>query len=227
VKVSRRLLSVYNLVPDPMPDDSNERRPTAELEKLELEIEKLRREIASSVKLERFDLAIKLLPSLTVIVTVLAFGFSVWQYRMDQQARRVTAEHQLAEESAERAEAAQHELETEQRQFMKPLLEKQQTLYFEASSAASIIASSSDRGERIQAVNTFWKLYWGPLVMVESTDVSGAMKSFGHCLTEEDHCNSDELKHRSLALASALEDSMLKTWKANPGDFTNQQFVYR
>jgi hypothetical protein len=222
-------LDGYNLVirSDHMPDNDNERRSAAELEKLGLEIEKLRRDIASSVKLERYDLAIKLLPSLTVIVTVLGFAFTLLQYRVDQQEKRGAAEEQLTKEFKERAESAQRELATEQRQFMKPLLEKQQSLYFEASSATAIIASSSDQRERTQAANTFWRLYWGPLAMVESTDVSGAMKSFGYCLSKENRCDSDELRHRSLALASALEASMLKTWKANPSDFTNEQFTYR
>ena len=210
-----------------MPDHDQERRSAAELEKLGLEIEKLRIEIASSAKLKRYDLALRLLPSLTVIVTVLGFGFSVWQYRADQKGKQAAAEQELAKESKERAERTQRELEAEQREFMKPLLEKQQALYFEASSAAATIASSSDARERARAVDSFWRLYWGPLAMIETTNVSGAMKKFGYCLTKEEQCDADDLQQRSLALSSALEESMLKTWNAKPSDFTNQQFLYR
>jgi hypothetical protein len=110
---------------------------------------------------------------------------------------------------------------------MKPLLEKQQELYFEAATAAATIASTRDAAERRKAEAKFWILYRGPLVMVESTDVSGAMKRFGRCLTGEDKCNDGKLNDRALALASTLETSMLKTWNAKPDEFIKGQFVYR
>ena len=81
--------------------------------------------------------------------------------------------------------------------------------------------------ERRKAEARFWILYLGPLVMVESTDVSGAMKKFGRCLTGQDTCDAAELNDRSLALASTLETSMLNTWNAKPDEFIKGQFVYR
>ena len=188
----------------------------AEFKKTQLEIEKLEVEIANTRKDQLIDSIVRLTPLLTVLVTVIGLGFTVWQYSAEQQKNR------------------RERTETAQREFMKPLLEKQRELYFEASSAAATIAASSDPEERRRAINTFWQLYWGPLIFVESQEVSGAMKRFGECLngdclSEGDQPNQPKdvkLKTLSLALASTMEASSLKTWNAKPEDFTTNQFVY-
>lgn len=155
-------------------EDGTGARALLESRKLELEVEKLSLDVASKRRLQRYELVLRLMPSLTIMVTVLGFGFSVWQYSSEQAKGREAAERQAIREA-----------EASQREFMKPLLDKQQELYFEAATAAAMIASSSDPTERKQAETKFWTLYWGPLVMVESTDVSGAMKAFGRCINGE------------------------------------------
>jgi hypothetical protein len=202
-------------------------RPEAELQKLRLEIQKLTLDVAGARKFARLDVALRLMPTATILVTVLGFMFTVWQYRTEQAKNRLASEQQAGKEAAERAERARKDTETAQREFMRPLLEKQQELYFEAATAAATIVSTRDAAERRKAEGKFWILYRGPLVMVESTDVSGAMKKFGRCLTGEDPCDAGELNDRSLALASTLETSMLKTWNAKPDEFIKGQFVYR
>ena len=102
-----------------------------------------------------------------------------------------------------------------------------QQLYFEASEAAATIATSKDSTVRQKAEAKFWILFWGPLVMVEREEVSGAMKNFGYCLDGTEKCSTDEMKQRSLKLSSALETSLLRTWNANPDGFTKDQFIYR
>ena len=214
-----------------MTDGLDTSRPEAELQKLRLEIQKLTLDVASARKFARLDSALRLLPTATILVTVLGFMFSVWQYRAEQAKNREASVQQAANDATERAERARKDTETAQREFMRPLLEKQQELYFDAATAAATIASSKDAAERRKAESKFWILYRGPLVMVESTDVSGAMKKFGRCLTDfkpaEDNCDAGELHERSLALASTLETSMLKTWNAKPDEFIKGQFVYR
>jgi hypothetical protein len=191
-------------------------RASLESRKLELEVEKLGLDVASARRIQRVELVLRLMPSLTIMVTVLGFAFSVWQYSSEQAKGRQAAERQAVREA-----------EASQRDFMKPLLDKQQQLYFEAATAAATIASSSDPGQRRQAVEKFWSLYWGPLVMVESTDVSGAMKAFGSCISGAEKCSESDVQNRSLALASALETSIMRTWNAKPEDFVKGQFVYR
>jgi|SRR5882672_1752572 len=190
-------------------------RAEVELQKLRLEVLKLQIDVASSEKLQRLNLVLQVLPTVTVLLAVIGFVFTVWQYRSEQQERRAATVLQSTKDS-----------ESAQREFMKPLIEKQQALYFEAASAAATIASTSDVKERKKATDTFWRLYWGPLVMVESMEVSGEMKEFGHCLDGSQRCAAAE-KTLSLALASALETSMLKTWNEKPEEFTNNQFIYR
>jgi hypothetical protein len=77
-----------------------------------------------------------------VLVTVLGFTFTVWQYRVEQHKNRVATEQRSIKDAAERAEQAPKDTETARRSFMRPLLEKQQQLYFEAAVAAATIASS-------------------------------------------------------------------------------------
>ena len=181
-----------------------------------MEKPKLSREAADKERLSGLEFMLRVLPAITVLVTVLGFVFTVWQYRSEQNKNRIAALQQSEKDN-----------ETAQRAYMKPLLEKQQQLYFEAATAAATIASTHDPVERRKAEANFWVLYWGPLVMVEGQDVSGAMKRFGNCLSGADKCNDEVLKQRSLALASTLEASMLKTWNAKPEDFTKNQFSYR
>lgn len=197
-------------------EDGTGARALLESRKLELEVEKLSLDVASKRRIQGYELVLRLMPSLTIMVTVLGFGFSVWQYSSEQAKGREAAERQAIREA-----------DASQREFMKPLLDKQQELYFEAATAAAMIASSSDPTERKQAETKFWTLYWGPLVMVESTDVSGAMKAFGRCINGEEECSGSEVHSRSLTLASALEESILKSWNAKPEDFMEGQFVYR
>jgi hypothetical protein len=210
-----------------MADEGANARSALELRKLELEVEKLRLDVANATRVSRFEPALRLLPTITILVTVLGFAFSVWQYRAEQGRNRLAAEQQAAREASERADRTRKEEQISQREFMKPLLEKQQQLYFDAASVAATIASSPDPAERRKAEGRFWTLYYGPLVMVEGRDVSGAMKAFGRCVTGEDKCGTDEIKQRSLKLASTLETSMLKTWNAKPEEFIQGQFVYR
>jgi hypothetical protein len=64
-----------------MPEITNHVHSEAELQKLRLEIQQLQIDIANSERLRRFDLAMKLVPAVAVLVTVLGFVFTVWQYR--------------------------------------------------------------------------------------------------------------------------------------------------
>jgi hypothetical protein len=84
----------------------------------------------------------------------------------------------------------------------------------------------NDSTERHSAEAKFWVLYYGPLVMVEAKDVDEAMVSFGRCVSGYEKCSRDDLKNRSLGLASTLEASMLKAWNAKPNEFTRNQEGY-
>ncbi len=190
-----------------------------ENERLSLEIESLKRGRNHLIALTDY------IPLITVLVTIAGFSFGIYQYRAQQIENRISEETLARQEREAREAQAQKDNDTAQRDFMKPLLEKQLSLYFEASSAVSTIATTADSSEREKATNTFWHLYYGPLVIVETEKVSGAMKRFGKCLGE-DSCSKDEMNKRSLALATALQEAMLKSWNLKPEDFTQDKFKY-
>src|SRR5687767_8028872 len=140
-----------------VPSDEAAVRSTLELEKLKLEIAKLKADITKGGRSQILDSLVRLTPLISVLIAVFGVTLSIYQYNAEQGKNRIARE----EQSKKEASAAQ-------REFMKPLLERQQQLYFEASSAAATIASSSNPDERRKAEDAFWKLYWGPLIFVES-----------------------------------------------------------
>src|SRR5260370_7510246 len=74
-------------------------------------------------------------------------------------------------------QAATAELEAK-----KPFYSKHLDLCSEASVAAATIATSKDPEKKKAAAEDFWRLYWGPLGMVEEREVEGAMVPFCNCL---------------------------------------------
>jgi hypothetical protein len=107
--------------------------------------------------------------------------------------------------------------ETQQLEARKPFLERQLTLYTEATQNAAILATSSDADAIEQASQRFWELYWGELAMVENGGlnakeggVESAMVAFGQCLNKA--CSQAELQPLALRLAHACRDSLAVSW---------------
>lgn len=195
-------------------------RQTLETEKLRLEVAALRRQSGQGRSLSSY------VPLISVLVTVAGFGFGIYQYRAQQIQNRESQERLARQENEARDRQAARDRENAQREFMKPLLDKQLSLYFEASTTAATIVKTTDEAERKRAINNFWRLYYGPLVMVESTAVSGSMKSFGFCLDGTDQCNENDLRDRALSLATNLQRALLNSWNMKPEDFTKDKFQY-
>ena len=61
--------------------------------------------------------------------------------------------------------------------YRRPYWEKQLALYLEATSTAATLASTDDESAWNDARNNFWRLYLGPLCMVENAAVESAMVS--------------------------------------------------
>ena len=158
--------------------------------------------------------------------------------------KKLAAQKRIADEQTAAAQAAnlnnlraEINRANEARVFesQQPYRAKQIELYFEASRAASTIATSSNAAERLAAEEKFWNLYWGPLSVVEDTlavnnaanfDVESAMVIFGRCspigmpdgrdttrsgLTFT-RCTPIQLKSISLCLAHTVRDSIHSTW---------------
>lgn len=180
----------------------------AQLQKLELEIKKLKYDVESlGSKSDLLEKVIKFIPVMTILIAVAGFWFTIHQYNTQQAA---TAKQQavMAEQQASDREQA----------LLKPVWEKRLELYFTASETAATIALSKDKTERDKAEAKFLQLYAGPLVIVEDADVEGAMIKFHSCLTGQDACDQLELQRRSLTLASKARDSIGKSFNVKLGD---------
>jgi hypothetical protein len=107
--------------------------------------------------------------------------------------------------------------ETRQLEARKPFLDRQLTLYTEATQNASILATSVDPDAIEKARQRFWELYWGELAMVENGGINtnkggveSAMVAFGSCLKRD--CLQPELQPLALRLAHACRDSLAVSW---------------
>ena len=101
-------------------------------------------------------------------------------------------------------------VDSAQRESKKPFWERQVSLYFDATTAAATLATSDDESRRTKAAADFWRLYWGPLALVEDREVEAAMVRLGRCLDKE--CPRPELQQLSLALAHTCRRSLQVSW---------------
>jgi hypothetical protein len=192
-----------------VPSDLPRRELELKIEKLQCEIDQMKRGREEKNRLKQW------LPVITGLVPALALLFAVTQFT----AAQVAARKQLVRNAVADSIASE-------RMFMRPVLDRQLSTYGEASSAAATLASSTAPAERAKAIDTFWKLYWGPLVMMESPEVSGAMKAIGECLARAAACPEDDMKSRSLALASALQTDYFSSWKLSPDRYAQRSINY-
>ena len=113
-----------------------------------------------------------------------------------------------------------------EKDFRKPFWEKQLHYYFQASDAVSILATTCDESDRETAKRQFYKLYYGPLAIVEDKQVEGAMVRFHNELSKPDgtiNCGSKELKKLSLELAWTLRQSIKDTWHVELEDLDRKR----
>lgn len=101
--------------------------------------------------------------------------------------------------------------------FRRPYWEKLLTLYIEATSNASILATSNNKEDWEKAKNNFWKVYFGPLCLVENTDVEAEMVKIGKILKTASFDSidkyRDQLQTASLNLAYACRNSIRTDWQ--------------
>jgi hypothetical protein len=82
----------------------------------------------------------------------------------------------------------------------------------EAARLAATIATSTGN-ERAMALQNFLVLYWGPLAVVEGSDVEGTMVQLGKCLA--DKCPDSQLRQLSLDLAHACRKEVEKNFEVH------------
>lgn len=99
--------------------------------------------------------------------------------------------------------------------FRKPYWEKQLQLYEQATSAAALLASSEDEAAWQAALQDFWRLYLGPLCLVEDRAVEQAMVEMGALLGEASFATAEReaLQNAALTLAVACRESVRRDWR--------------
>jgi hypothetical protein len=80
----------------------------------------------------------------------------------------------------------------------------------QAAGDAGTLATSKDESKKRLAKDDFWQLYWGPLGIVEDSEVASAMVSFGHCL--EGTCDQP-IEFQALKLAHACRAEVSKDFQ--------------
>lgn len=127
---------------------------------------------------------------------------------------------------------------TSRNEFLKPIREEQLKLYEEASSAAALLATTSkDSDDWKKAKVEFYRLYYGPLAMVENyhhtrtgadadeITVERAMIAFERELSREGGPKPGALENLSLALAHTCRVSLGSSWGFHAeqlrGDYQN------
>src|SRR5262245_28507331 len=153
----------------------------------ELKLEKLRCEI-QQIKAQlglRGKLAV-LTPLLSAGLAVLGVSVSLYQFQAQQAATAQKIESDRAQKEDETKRVRELELQN-------PFWQKRLQLYFDAAEAAGIIASQPAGPERAKAEAAFWRLYLGPLAVVEDDNVESAMVQLGHCLDKSEVCDQATL----------------------------------
>jgi hypothetical protein len=196
--------------------DSDHALKLAQLKKLQLENEKLRLELEGfKTSKPWYALWVQFVPLISVLVAVSGFLWGIYVYQA-QQTRNLELQKQQSEQ----------EVETAQRELMKPWLENQRDIYLQALTAAATIANTDDPQKREQATEEFWKLFNGKMILVETDNVRKAMVNFSICINLNRGCDKSE-KTRSLReLATAMANSMAATAQMTYEEFSANQFKY-
>lgn len=157
---------------------------TAQLEKIQLEIDGLKRS-------SRENSLVRYLPSLTTLVVAAGFLFGVYQFKTqhDREFKKALWEKQLNYylEAAQAASTLASFNENDEKDIQP---------------------------EMTKARVRFWQLYYGELAIIEDPNVSDAMKEYGRCLRgyKRGECNQSELKQHARVLAQAFRNAVAKSW---------------
>jgi hypothetical protein len=128
---------------------------------------------------------------ITAISLVLGGLYTLWQYIATKETDRQNMMLQIATATlaAKQSFNGQH-----------------LTLCSQAAGDAGTLATSKDKANRSAAEDDFWRLYWGPLGIVEQNAVAGAMVAFGNCLKGQ--CGNTSQETLAVNLAHACRDEV-------------------
>ncbi len=119
----------------------------------------------------RWDLLLKVVGLIALIVSG---TWTLYKFRQD---RNVDLTHQREAEKMDESAKLQ--------ELNRFIFERQASLYFDAARSAGTIATSHNKATREAAIERFYQLYFGDLVVVEDRRVELAMIEFSRCLDKD------------------------------------------
>lgn len=138
----------------------------------------------------------------TILGAIGSFVWGVWLWH-DGSSKQLAAQERESQRLSE----------TRRIEATRPFLDRQLTLYTEASQVAARLASGESGDAATKARSRFWQLYLGELALVEDREVEAAMVSFGRAL--ENGGDSSTLRTLSVRLAHACRKSLDESWGIN------------
>jgi hypothetical protein len=100
-----------------------------------------------------------------------------------------------------------------------PFLQRQLELCFQGTETASRLATETNLAEWEKTRVMFWRLYWGPLSVVEDRAVESAMVALGKLIPEKPDASIQlpmtALGKPSYQLAHAARDLVLTSWNVD------------
>jgi hypothetical protein len=79
-----------------------------------------------------------------------------------------------------------------------------------STEAVGLIAATDEPATRKKAEQDFWRLFYGPMALIQDHKVEKAMIDFARCLKEE--CDQGKLRAKSLHLAHTCRQSLGESW---------------
>jgi hypothetical protein len=121
-----------------------------------------------------------------------------------------------------------------EKEFRKPLWERQISLYMSATRAAATLATREAGDSWNMARIEFWTLYHGELCIVEDEKVENAMVKFGDFLEAYERETDPDRKEKArkmleegaLVLAHRCRESLGKAWQADLSGLTAKYTEY-
>ena len=162
------------------------------------------------IRIKKWDLLIKGFGAIAVL-------FSIWFTYHQYRGTVAKEEQNRADKAVKDTEQKEREIQSALRESQKPFLERQLTLYLDASRTAAKLATLENGPAKEEARKRFLELYWGELSLVEDKEVESAMVLFGQALTqfEDQQIDRFALQTKSFDLAHSCRKSLEQSWGYN------------
>jgi hypothetical protein len=191
-------------------DAGLENEGTATAERARLEIERLRAEVTSLQRSNSWRGAMERnVAFLAAFLTAAGIGIGLIQFNKQQQANREQSMIQAERDDVTRME-----------ELKKAYWQEQKNTYAQGSLYAGLIASASSLKEVANETRQFFGLYWGPMSLLEHSEVERSMIDFGRALTawQQSGKKPENIENLSYQLAHCMKQSLGKTWRPVTGE---------